>query len=138
MNYAKAYRQVATQTASPGQQVLMLYDGAIGFLERALTGFQQEDPLEHNQTIHNNIVRAQAIVQELNFALNMEAGGEMSSTLQRLYQYFDRRLHESNLTKQPGGVKEVIQRLTVLRDAWAQMLHQESSSGSTMALSAEA
>jgi flagellar secretion chaperone FliS len=140
MNYAihaKAYRQIATQTATPGQLVLMLYDGAIGFLERALVGFQNDDPLECNQTIHNNLVRAQAIIQELNFALNMEAGGELSATLRRLYQYFDERLHESNLTKKPGGVRDVVRRLTVLRDAWAEMLRQEGHSRPTVALAAE-
>ena len=35
----ESYRKVATQTASPAHLVLMLYDGAIGFLERALAGF---------------------------------------------------------------------------------------------------
>lgn len=136
-NHAKAYRQIAAQTATAGQQVLMLYDGALGFLERALVGFQQDDPLAFNETIHNNLVRAQAIIQELNFALNMETGGELSATLRRLYQYFDERLHESNLTKQAGGVKEVIRRLAVLRDAWAEMLHQEGHSRPAVAISAK-
>ena len=57
MNFAnpwKSYRQVATQTASPGQLVLMLYEGAIRFLERARLGFAQEDPAEFNLTINNN------------------------------------------------------------------------------------
>jgi len=140
MNYAnrlQAYRQIATQTATPGQLVLMLYDGAIGFLERALAGFQREDPLEFNQTIHNNVVRAQAVIRELNLTLNMEAGGELSVTLRQLYQYFDERLEESNITKQDSGVKEVIQRLTVLRDAWAEMLRQQDRSNTAVTLSAK-
>ena len=138
-NHALAYRQIATQTATPGQLVLMLYDGALGFLERALLGFKEEDPLERNQLIHNNIMRAQAIIQEMNYALNMEAGGEFSATLRRLYYYFDERLHESNLKKHDRGVKEVIKRLTVLRNAWAEMLRQQTrSDSSTTALSAEA
>jgi flagellar secretion chaperone FliS len=115
----------------------MLYDGAIGFLERALAGFQQGDPLEFNQTIHNNLLRAQAIIQELNLILNLEAGGELSATLRRLYQYFDERLQESNITKQDRGVKEVIQRLTVLRDAWAEMLRQGDRSNTAVTLSAK-
>jgi flagellar protein FliS len=105
-----------------------LYDGAINFLERALLGFQSKDPLEFNQTIHNNIRRAQAIIHELNVCLNMEAGGELSVTLRRLYLYFDMRLNQSNLRKQPQGVQEVIERLTILRDAWKEMLlkHEDS------------
>ncbi|PYJ01020.1 MAG: flagellar protein FliS, partial [Verrucomicrobia bacterium] len=48
-SHAKAwhsYRQVATQTASPGQLVLLLYNGIIRFLEQARLGFANEDPKE--------------------------------------------------------------------------------------------
>ena len=118
----QSYRVVATQTASPGQLVLMLYDGAIRFLNKALIGFDLDDPLEHNQTINNNIIRAQDIINELNLSLNMAAGGQFAQTLRDLYGYFDRRLQESNIQKEQTGIREVIQRLTVLRDAWAEML----------------
>ena len=59
-----SYRSVATQTASPGQLVLMLFDGAIRFLECALNGFGSEDIVESYQTINNNVLRAQAIIHE--------------------------------------------------------------------------
>lgn len=117
-----SYRQIATQTASPGQLVLMLYDGAIRFLDRALTGFSKEDPAEFNETINNNILRAQDIVRELNASLNLEAGGELAAALRRVYLYLDWRLVQSNLKKERAGIDESIQRLTVLRDAWAAML----------------
>ena len=67
----QSYRQVATRTASPGQLVLMLYEGAIRFLERAQAGFQLEDPVEFNTTINDNILRAQDIIRELDFSLNV-------------------------------------------------------------------
>ena len=124
VNPWQSYRQVATSTATPGQLVLMLYDGAIRFLEQARLGFTKDDPLEFNQTINNNIIRAQAIINEMNACLNMEAGGELSKTLRGLYNYFDRRLQESNQRKEEQGINEVLQRLGVLRDAWAQMLQK--------------
>ena len=118
----KAYRQVSTQTASAGQLVLMLYDGAIRFLERALLGFDREDPAEFHETIHNNVQRAQAIITELDLSLNLNEGGELGATLHRLYEYLNGRLHESNLHKTEDGIREAIQRLSVLRDAWSKML----------------
>ena len=127
VNPAQAYRSVTTQTASPGQLILMGFDGALKFLERARAGFKSRDPLEFNQTIHNNVQRTQAILNELNESLNMEAGGELSSTLRRLYNYFNKRLQDSNRLKQPQGIDEVIAHLTVLRGAWAQMLEQCTS-----------
>ena len=121
----KSYRQVATLTAPPGQIVLMLFDGALRSLERSLPGFTNGDPAEANMLIHNNLERAQEIIRELDFSLNMEQGGECASTLRRLYQYFVRRLSESNLKKRREGVDEVIRHLYVLRDAWATMLNNQ-------------
>lgn len=125
LNPWQSYRQVATHTASPGQLVLMLYEGAIRFLERAKTGFELDDPVESNTTVSNNILRAQEIIRELDFSLNLSAGGELALKLRGLYDYFDRRLQESNLRKETPGLDEVIQRLSVLRDAWAEMLQNQ-------------
>lgn len=118
----QSYRQVSTKTASPGHLVVMLFDGAINFLERALTGFAFEDPAEFNSTISNNIIRAQQILTELNGSLDMDRGGDISSTLRRLYHYMDERLRQSNLKKTREGIDESIRHLTVLRDAWREML----------------
>lgn len=136
----QSYRQIATQTASPGQLVLMLFDGAIRFLERSLVGFTYEDPLEFNQTISNNILRAQQIINELNCSLNMQDGGEFSLTMRRLYNYMDWRLTESNHQKSEEGIREVVKRLTVLREAWSQMLEQQGQAAnpSMSALAAQA
>jgi flagellar secretion chaperone FliS len=121
----QSYRKVATQTASPGQLVLMLYEGAIRFSEQALAGFEHKgDPLAFNQTINNNIHRAQAIIVELNAVLNMRRGGEVAANFRRLYLYLDRRLREANIRKQKEPIVEVVMRLRVLRDSWAEMLQQ--------------
>jgi len=126
----KSYRQVSTLTAPPGQIVLLLYDGALRFLECALRGFSLEDPAEANMTIQNNLFRARDIIRELNHVLNMERGGDCAANLRRLYDYFERCIWDSNLRKQRDGVDEVIRHLTVLRDAWAAMLSQQSAGGS--------
>lgn len=131
INPWKSYRQTATLTAPPGQIVLMLYDGAIRFLERALTGFACSDPAELNMTVHNNLHRASEVIRELDFALDLERGGELAATLHRLYEYFQRRIQASNLRKERPGIQEVIQHLEVLRDAWATMLRGDGPSAQT-------
>jgi len=133
----KSYRQIATETAPPGQLILMLFDGALLFLERALVGFEYADPREKNQTVHNNLQKAGNIVRHLDHCLNLEAGGKLAETLRRLYQYFDRRLRESNLKKQRAGVDEVIRCLRELRDAWATMLANPASESAGMQEPAE-
>jgi flagellar protein FliS len=119
-----AYRQVATQTATPGQLVLMLFDGAIRFLERARLGFAETDPLAFNLAVNNNIQRAQAIIQELNSSLNLAEGAEVAANFRRLYDYMDDRLQESNFQKTEDGINDVLRRLGILREAWAEMLRR--------------
>lgn len=128
-----SYRQVATQTASSGQLVLMLFDGIIRFLERAGGGFGVDDPAEANEVISNNVLRAQAIIHELNSSLNMDEGGPFADNLRQLYYYFDRRLQHSNITKTPEGITEVSARVSVLREAWSQMLQGQGGEAGKLA-----
>lgn len=131
----QSYRQVATKTATPGQLVLMLFDGALRFLDKALVGFDLDDPLDSNLAINNNILKAQEIIRELNLSLNMEQGGEFATTMRRLYNYYDLQLSQSNLQKDPSGIQLVIRLLSVIRGAWAEML--TGNSANTVDLQAE-
>ena len=134
----QSYRKVATQTASPAQLVLMLYEGAIAFLEKGLAGFNYTDPLEFNRTINNNVLRAQAIIHELNARLDMEKGGEVSDNFRRLYNYFHRRLQEGNTRKKREPIEETLMRLRELRDSWAEMLRQGNGNVTTARASLQA
>ena len=123
----QSYKTISLETAPPGQLVLMLFDGAIKFLERAKFGFGIEDPVEMNETVHNNITRAQDIINELNSTLNMDQGGEVAVVLRDLYVYLDNRLFESNIRKELEGVQEVIDRLSTVQAGWSEMLELESA-----------
>jgi flagellar protein FliS len=125
-NPYKSYRQIATQTAPPGQLVLMLFDGALKSLDMALAGFANPDFAERNLAVHNNLQRATDIIRELNNSLDLEAGGELARTLRGLYGYFDQRLTTSNFRKNPEGVHEVIPMIKELRDSWKTMLARQS------------
>ena len=123
----KSYRQIATQTAPPGQLVLMLFDGVILSLDRALLGFNCADIGERNAAIHNNVQRALDIIRELDCSLDLEAGGQLANTLRNLYAYFERTLIQSNLKKSRKGIDEIMPMIRQLRDAWFRMLNGESS-----------
>lgn len=87
-------------------------------------GFSIDDPKEFNETINNNIQRAQGIIHEMSQSLNMAEGGDFAQRMRSLYDYFDRRLQESNMAKTEPGILEVIKHVTILRDAWAEMLQR--------------
>ncbi|MBI5381743.1 MAG: flagellar export chaperone FliS [Opitutae bacterium] len=125
-SYARAYHAQSVLTASPGQLVLMLFDGALKFLSLAKDGFNQpEDNPRRFEQINTNLQKAQNILAELQGSLNYEAGGDMSVTLDRLYDYYSRRLFEANVKKRIEPVLEVERFLKELRDAWAEMLRKE-------------
>jgi flagellar protein FliS len=126
--YARTYRANAILTASPGQLVLMLYDGALKAIALAREGFKipVDDP-KRIEVINQQLLKAQAILSELQNGLNLDAGGEFAQTMNRLYDYHNRRLLEANIRKQEEPVIEVERLVRELRDAWAQMLSQQDS-----------
>lgn len=121
--YARTYRSNAVLTASPGQLVLMLYDGALKSLVLAQEAFAQPAETPHRiEQINQHLLKAQAIIAELKSGLNMREGGEFAQTMNRLYEYHNRRLFNANLHKDPAPVAEVERLLREIRDAWAEML----------------
>ena len=60
-NPAKTYKTISLQTANQLELVVRMYEGAIRFLELAKLGFEQTDPVERIQTIHNNVMRSRKL-----------------------------------------------------------------------------
>ena len=124
--YARTYRSNAVLTASPGQLVLMLFDGALNALAIARDAMgRAEGDSRRLEIINNQLLKAQAILSELQGGLNFEAGGEVAKTLDRLYNYYNRRLFEANMRKQVGPVIEVEKMIGELRSGWAEMLTKQ-------------
>lgn len=132
--YARAYQAQAVLTASPGQLVLMLYDGALRFLGHARDSLQAPDENPRRiEFINTNLLKAQNILAELQSCLNHEAGGDHAANLDRLYDYYLRRLFEANLRKKAEPVIEVEKLVRELRDGWAEMLRTQDAGGMTNA-----
>jgi flagellar secretion chaperone FliS len=108
------YQQVQTLTVTPGQLVILLYDGAIRFLHRARQATE-----EHQiEAAHNTLLRAEDIIAELDATLDETKGGEIVENLHSLYLYCYRKLIEANMNKQVPPIDEVIGILESLLDAW--------------------
>lgn len=120
--FAHAYRQNSVQTASPGQLILMLFDGALRFMNRALQGFEQNEVIARNETVHVNLVKAQAIIDELQTSLSHDAGGEFARTMSALYDFMRTQLRAANLRKDSTPVLVVLELLGEIRGAWSAML----------------
>jgi flagellar secretion chaperone FliS len=124
--FAKSYQTAAINTATPGQLILMLFDGALRFMATAQAGFQIEDFMKRNETIHNNIVRAQDILRELQASLDMKIAGDFSPRMYALYDFMITQLHQGNLKKDSAPIAVVADLLGQIRNAWAEMLDKSA------------
>ena len=115
--YAK-YQEQNTMTASPGELVLMLYDGCIKALRRAGL-FADEKNFEET---NGELIRAQSILAELQTTLDMRY--EVSEGLFLLYDYMRSTAAEANVTKDTSALPEVIGLLMELREAWQQAVRE--------------
>lgn len=94
-----AYRSATEATVSKQRIVQMLLDGAVLAIQRSIDGFDIEEFGLRQQTIHNQITKAAAIVSQLRVALDLEAGGDFSRKLFGLYGYIGDHLIQGNLRK---------------------------------------
>lgn len=116
------YKEVDVETASGLKLVIMLYSGAVKFLNLAKTGVKDKKL----DVANNNIIKAQDIVSELISSLNFDAG-EIAHNLYSLYIYINRRLMEANIEKNIEIINEVINLLNTLRSAWDELLKQQKT-----------
>ena len=108
------YQQTQVDTASPERLLLMLYEGAIRFLNAGRKGILERK----YEMAHQNIVKAQDIITEFMATLNMKDGGEFSQNLFDLYDYLNARLSVANVQKDPAIVEEVLGFVRELHEAW--------------------
>jgi flagellar protein FliS len=131
--YAKSYRAMAIATATPGQLILMLFDGALRSMGIAVNAFNDPNLISRNETIHNKIINAQDILRELQTSLDMKAPGDFSPRMYALYDFMIRQLQQANMRKDPEPIRTVERLLGTIRDAWAQMLERHSDAAPTFA-----
>jgi len=120
-----AYTRVNVETASQGKLVEMLFNGAIKRAEEA----KRQLDRGKNDTVHNNLIRAQDIISELRGALNMDTG-PIAAEIDRLYEYFLHLLVTANIRKSSEPIDECVQLMTEMRDTWREaflLADQEST-----------
>ncbi|HHX01626.1 MAG TPA: flagellar export chaperone FliS [Firmicutes bacterium] len=115
----QTYKQVQVSTASAGELILMLFDGAIRFANQALSCMEQSDLAGAN----DKLLKAQDIVYELIVALNLEVG-EIARNLYRLYMFINQLLIQANVSKDPKLVQQAVGMLTELRTMWHEVVER--------------
>ena len=113
--YARSqYQEMQVQT-TPERLVVMLYDGAIFALERALGAMRQGDM----KLQAASITKAEEIICHLMGTLNMSTG-QIAYDLDRIYRGCLVNLLKAHTYDDIAGVEEVVSVLTDLREGWAE------------------
>jgi flagellar biosynthetic protein FliS len=131
MNMAKAYKTQQIMTASPEQLTLLLYNGALRFVDESIQALENRDyPKSHECNL-----RAQDIVREFMATLDMKL--EISQTWLPLYDYIQFLLIQGNLKKDKEQLTEARTMLQELRDTWLEAMkiaHQEKPASNLQAV----
>jgi len=114
---ANKYQEVDVGTATPLHLVVMLYDAAICSLEDARGCMERKDISGRSRAIN----KCNAIISELQSSLNIKEGGDIASSLNRLYDYMKTTLLRAGVEQNIGLVVEVSGLLENLRSSWQQI-----------------
>lgn len=111
-----AYTEASVMTASPEQLVVMLYDGAIGFLHQAAAALRAGRLIQSRDRLH----KAQAVIEELNRSLDVRHG-EIAHGLRSIYTFCLRHLIDSTAESDADGYEKVAALLADLRESWQEI-----------------
>lgn len=111
-----AYRRGEVLAATPGQLIVLLYDGARRFLRKAAAAMRAGEI----ENAHNALRRAERIIAHLDGTLDFEQG-QLPHHLHAVYQFHLRHLNAARLSQDPSKLEEVCDLLGELRDAWAEV-----------------
>ena len=121
MSYGlRKYRTSQANTASREDLLILLYEGAIRFLEKAIAEMEAKNLSEHKMYLRRGL----AIIAELQSTLDFDKGGELSMQLFDLYGYMMDQLTQANLRQDMKYVTAVIENLETLLTGWRDAVRQ--------------
>lgn len=112
------YKQNSITSATPEELTLMLYNGAIKFMNIGKYSIENKEM----EKAHNSLVRAQDIIGELNYSLDMQY--EISEELRDLYDFVMSRLVDGNINKDINAIEEAMSIVEDMRDTWKEVIKQ--------------
>ncbi len=111
-NLGNAYVANAVKSATPGQLVVMLYDGLIRFATDA------RDLLNEGKPAAEPVARCFRILTELNSCLRPEVAPEFCQRLSRLYEFYTMELSRAMHQHTPEPINQILPLIEELREAW--------------------
>jgi flagellar protein FliS len=111
------YNEIKIKSFSKKDLIILVYDGIIGYIEKCLINIDERN----NEGVNINSLKAQALLRELIFSLNMDKGGEIASNLFDIYNFMIYRLIIGNTKKEKQPFLEVKELILNLKSAWVEI-----------------
>jgi flagellar protein FliS len=112
-----AYRRGTVLAATPGELVVLLYDGARRFLRQSVVAMRDGEV----ERVHNTLRFGERIIRQLDGTLDFEQG-ELPQHLHAIYTFCLSTLNTARMRQDPAKIEEVIELLDELREAWSQVV----------------
>jgi flagellar protein FliS len=119
------YKAANVETADKGKLIIICYDVAIKEGRRALL---LDDSYTNIEQRTKHLYKMQDAITELLISLNLDTG-EIAKNLYSLYEYMLHRLTRAVTERDNDPVKEILDYLTDLRDAWKVAIQEVKSQG---------
>ncbi|MFW5697710.1 MAG: flagellar export chaperone FliS [Fimbriimonadaceae bacterium] len=126
--YLQQYRRTSVESATPLQLIVMLYDGALRFIEQGKGAMARGAVEEQNAALQ----KAQKIVAELMSSLDMDKGAEVAKNLLSLYTFTYNRLIEGNCEDDVQKIDQAAEVMRQLRESWAKLEEQSRQNRPTL------
>lgn len=123
--YIKQYQTSNITTATPEKLMILLFDGALQFLQKAKAAINENNLKERAE----NIEGARKIIRELMRTIDLENGNDVSKKLFRLYNKMAMNLIRANVQRNTEKIDEVITDITNIR--WGFQKAIEIQNGTT-------
>ena len=114
MSGIDAYKETTITTQNKGRLVVMLYEGAIKFMNLAI----EELEAGNFEAKGKYLIKAQNIIDELNAVLDMEKGGQIAANLRSLYVFANKSLAYANIKRDPEMIRQVIKLIEELNESF--------------------
>jgi len=114
------YKEAQANELDQAQLILMMYRGAINFLNKAID-IGKTDKVKMSQYIS----KAKQVIIELMLSLNIEDSGKMGEILLDMYQRLFRKLNTAHMSDDRLQIAEVRDSLEELEETWRRVFNSE-------------
>jgi len=118
------YKKNKVITATGVELIIQLYEEAMRNIRLAKPLLQRADKLSFDEIKMKTrtLNKAVNIITALADALDIKKGGEISTNLNKLYEFINMRLLNANLSNDPVMLDEALRVLDELHEAWVGLL----------------